>query len=108
MQLKIITLTDPITGTTGDDLYALVKIEDKKTMELLQSFFNGLSDLNNPAQKPEKRKPAEERSRYDKRITLVDHGKIVALKEAGWSTVQIAEDMGLTEQTVRNHLRREK
>ena len=37
----------------------------------------------------------------------IDHGKIVALHEAGWSTAKIADEMGTTTVTVRNHLKKE-
>ncbi len=37
----------------------------------------------------------------------IDHGKIVALHEAGWSVAKIADEMGTTSVTVRNHLKKE-
>ena len=39
--------------------------------------------------------------------TKIDHGKIVALHEAGWSTAKIADEIGTTTVTVRNHLKKE-
>lgn len=37
----------------------------------------------------------------------VDHGKIIALHNANWSTKKIAEEIGCSEQTVKNHIERE-
>ena len=37
----------------------------------------------------------------------VDHGKIVALDKAWWPTAKIADEMGVTVQTVKNHLQKE-
>ena len=39
--------------------------------------------------------------------TKIDPGKIVALHEAGWSTAKIADEIGTTTVTVRNHLKKE-
>lgn len=36
----------------------------------------------------------------------VDHGKILALHEAGWSVAKIADEMGTTTVTVRNHIKK--
>ena len=37
----------------------------------------------------------------------VDHGKILALHEAGWPPAKIADELGITSVTVRNHLKKE-
>lgn len=37
----------------------------------------------------------------------IDHGKIMALHKAGWSTAAIADEMGCSSQTVLNHLAKE-
>lgn len=37
----------------------------------------------------------------------IDHGKIMALHKAGWSTAAIADEMGCSGQTVLNHLAKE-
>ena len=37
----------------------------------------------------------------------VDHGKILALHDAGWPVKKIAGEIGVSEQTVKNHLKKE-
>ena len=39
--------------------------------------------------------------------TKFDVGKLGALRKAGWSVAKIAEEMGVTDQTVRNYMKRE-
>lgn len=36
-----------------------------------------------------------------------DTGKLMALRSAGWSIKAIADEMGCTEQTIRNHMKKE-
>lgn len=38
----------------------------------------------------------------------IDHGKILALHNAGWCTAKIADELGCSQQTVLNHINREK
>ena len=51
---------------------------------------------------PDKDKPKTKRYK-----TKFDVGKLGALRNAGWSIAQIAEEMGVTDQTVRNYMKRE-
>ena len=37
----------------------------------------------------------------------IDHGKIIALHNAGWPVAKIADEMGISVQTVHNHLKKE-
>lgn len=37
----------------------------------------------------------------------VDNGKILALHDAGWPTKKIADEVGVSEQTVKNHIKKE-
>lgn len=47
----------------------------------------------------------ESKSRKPK--SIVDHDKIIALRKAGWSIKEIADEVDASEQTVRNHLKQE-
>lgn len=38
------------------------------------------------------------------RKTAIDHGKIMALHKGRWPVAKIADEMGCSEQTVRNHI----
>lgn len=54
--------------------------------------------------KPEQPKPKEEPK---KKAKVIDHGKIVACYKGGRSPQWIADDMGISWQTVVNHLEKE-
>ena len=58
---------------------------------------------------PEKTKaPARQKEGKRKRAVNVDHGKIVALKNAGWPVKEICAEMHISPATVFNHLKMEK
>ncbi len=50
----------------------------------------------------------ESKPKAKKSTSTVDHGKIMALHKAGWSVAKIADEMRCSEQTVRNHIEKEK
>lgn len=50
--------------------------------------------------------PEEKEEDPDKKAVKVDTGKIKALHKAGWSVAKIADEIGCSEQTVYNHLKR--
>ena len=51
-------------------------------------------------EKPAASKPAAKREKFDT-------GKMKALLQGGWSIPKIADEMGVSDQTVRNHMKRE-
>lgn len=53
-----------------------------------------------PAPDPVEKKPKKTRKPFDT-------GKLGALRRAGWSVAKIADEMGVSEQTVRNHMKKE-
>ena len=53
-----------------------------------------------PAPDPVEGKPKKTRKPFDT-------GKLGALRRAGWSVAKIADEMGVSEQTVRNHMKKE-
>lgn len=58
---------------------------------------------------PEKTKaPARQQGERKKRADNVDHGKIIALRNAGWPVKEICAEMNLSSATVFNHLKMEK
>ncbi len=58
------------------------------------------------AQAPEEPKEEPNEEPKKKRKTI-DHGKIMALHRAGWSVAKIADEMRVSDQTVRNHIQQE-
>ena len=49
-------------------------------------------------------KPKPEKKRKRKSF---DTGKLKALRNAAWSIAKIADEMGVSEQTIRNHMKKE-
>lgn len=52
--------------------------------------------------------PARQQGEKQKRAAKVDHGKICALRKAGWSVKEICAEMHISPATVFNHLKMEK
>ena len=63
-------------------------------------------DAERKEQKPEK--PKRQQGERKERAIHVDHGKIVALKNAGWPVKEICAEMHVSPATVFNHLKMEK
>ena len=57
-----------------------------------------------PEQKQEE-KPVKRQTKPAKKRKPFDTGKMVALLNAGWSVAKIADEMGVSEQTIRNHMK---
>lgn len=56
-------------------------------------------------QKPEAQKPAAAKKQQTKKT--FDTGKKLALLKAGWSIAKIADEMGVSEPTIYNHMKKE-
>lgn len=66
-----------------------------------------LALLDNLKVAPKKEQPAPEKSaKKEKGRPGVDHGKVITLHEAGWPVPKIADEMGTSAQTIRNHLKK--
>ena len=55
----------------------------------------------------EAQEPDEPKEEPKKKRKTIDHGKIMALHRAGWSVAKIADEMRVSDQTVRNHIQQE-
>ena len=55
----------------------------------------------------EAQEPDEPKEELKKKRKPIDHGKIMALHRAGWSVAKIADEMRVSDQTVRNHIQQE-
>lgn len=60
-----------------------------------------------PEKKETKPEPKEEPKKETKTNKKLDHGKICALRKAGWPVSKIADEMGCSGPTVRYHLDKE-
>ena len=127
MKLKQITLHDAIQ-CAGDDnnVYIMIRLTDDTPVEQLRQadgYFVEESEELAPAPVPaqvEEIKPAgpftcadqwaEEQLSQEpttQKKGKYDVGKICALRRASWTVAKIADEIGCSEQTVRNILKRE-
>lgn len=122
MKLKQITLHDAIQCAGEDNVYIMIRLTDDTPVEQLRQadgYFVEESEETAPAPVPaqvEEIKPAgefthedqwEETDKPTQKKGKYDVGKICALRRASWSVAKIADEIGCSEQTVRNILKRE-
>lgn len=121
MKLKQITLHDAIQCAGDGNVYIMIRLTDDTPVEQLRQadgYF--LEENEEPAPQPEEIKPAgpftcadqwaeEQLSKEPaaQKKGKYDVGKICALRRASWSIAKIADEIGCSEQTVRNILKRE-
>ena len=117
--LKQIALVDAVKRViNGHRVYIMFEIDPQTTIEDL-GFADGFlieEEDPQPELKPEpEHKPKTEPKVKTKPKTEpkksgpsgIDHGKLIALHKAGWSIEKIADELGCTTTTVRNHIRQE-
>lgn len=112
--LKQIALVDAVKRViNGHRVYIMFEIDPQTTIEDL-GFADGFlieEEDPQPEAKPEpetKTKPAQPKAEQKKSGPAgIDHGKLIALYRAKWSIEKIADEMGCTTTTVRNHIRQE-
>lgn len=111
--LKQIALVDAVKRVINEHrVYIMFEIDPQTTIEDL-GFADGFlieEEDPQPETKPEpKTKPAKPKAESKKKggPAGIDHGKLIALHKAGWSIEKIADEMGCTTTTVRNHIRQE-
>ena len=107
-------------AASGRDVYMLVEVNKDTTVGEIQKAF-AFARYENVSEIPERIREAvnesEEIAKAQVEIAVkrdrietakrIDHGKIIALHNANWSTKKIAEEIGCSEQTVKNHIERE-
>lgn len=116
--LKQIALVDAVKRViNGHRVYIMFEIDPQTTIEDL-GFADGFlieEEDPQPEVKPElEPKPKTEpktkstaKAKAEPKKSGVDHGKLIALHKAGWSIEKIADELGCTTTTVRNHIRQE-
>ena len=84
----------------------MMEIDPHTTIEDLGFSDGFLIEEEDP--KPEPKPEPKPTQPKTKAQPSVDHGKIMALHKAGWTVAKIADELGCSGQTVRNHLNQEK
>lgn len=87
---------------------------DPETNEAIKLAMIALIDtLDEPDPKPAKAKPEEKKTEAkpkkatQKKRKPFDNGKMRVLLEGGWDVPKIADEMGVTPQTIYNHMKEE-
>ena len=117
MKMKEITEHQAIHYSADVDVYIMIRMTDDTPVEILRLAEGYLlrEPDTEPAPQPEEIQPAGEFSHEDQwaeeekptpKKGKYDVGKICALRRASWSVAKIADEMGCSEQTVRNILKR--
>ena len=120
MKLKQITLHDAIQCAGDGNVYIMIRLTDDTPVEQLRQADGYFMEEAEPAPQPEEIQPAgpftcadqwaeEQLSKEPaaQKKGKYDVGKICALRRASWSVAKIADEIGCSEQTVRNILKRE-
>ena len=104
----------------GEPVYVMVPFDDTfhiATLKKCRCFKDEAVELKEKVEElagQSEAKPKEEpkrapRGTRETRTTAkpkIDHGKILALHKAKWPVQKIADEMGIANQTVRNHIDR--
>lgn len=86
----------------SEKICMLVQVSKDTTLEeLMQAKGFALADTAKEEPKPKADKPKQEKRK-------VDHGKIIALHNAGWGPSKVATEVGCSMQTVLNHINAER
>ena len=94
-----------------DDAFAVYQLKQyrcfKAEATALKEKVEGLAGQAEAKPKEEpKRAPRGTRETRTTAKPKIDHGKILALHKAKWPVQKIADEMGIANQTVRNHIDR--
>ncbi len=82
-----------IRAARNEEVYMAVCLNEETPIgEFVMADFYFAPDPKEPPKEPKKK---------------IDHGKICALRNAGWSITKIADEMGCSGPTVRAHLDKE-
>lgn len=86
---------------TKDELIELLKISEPDVrLDIAEAIKAEVEKVKEPKPEPKTEQPK-------KKTKIIDHGKIVACYKGGRSPQWIADDMGISWQTVVNHLEKE-
>ena len=117
--LKQIALVDAVKRViNGHRVYIMFEIDPQTTIEDLGFADGFLIEEEDP--QPEAKPEPDHKPKTEPKVKTkpkaepkksgpagIDHGKLIALHKAGWSIEKIADEMGCTTTTVRNHIRQE-
>lgn len=104
------------TTYTHDEVKAIIKfvLEEERLLDLAEQVQPTVEEDRHVEETmpevtaEEKEKPSapepKKRGPKPKKRPPLDHGKIMALHKGNWPVAKIADEMGCSEQAVRNHI----
>ena len=109
MSYKEISLAEAVEAIfVGKEVYSLHRMLKDATVEDLYESKGFLVKVQNKVDPKLQEKPKEKQIWGPKKEPVrIDHNKICALYKAKWTIAKIADEMGCSEQTIRNHLDKE-
>lgn len=115
MNLKVIPLREAIDAVIEEEtVYMLVRMEQDTMVSDLYGADGYVIMQEEPEPEPVPEPKPAKQPKQKKQIwepkqdpVRIDHGKIVALYKAKWSIKKISDEIGCSQQTVINHLKKE-
>ena len=115
MKLLGVSLREAIDAVIEEEtVYMLVRMESDTTVSDLYGADGYVIMQEEPEPEPVPEPKPAKQTKQKKQIwepkqdpVRIDHGKIVALYKAKWSIKKISDEIGCSQQTVINHLKKE-
>ena len=115
MKLLGVSLREAIDAVIEEEtVYMLVRMEQDTMVSDLYGADGYVIMQEEPEPEPEPEPKPAKQTKQKKQIwepkqdpVRIDHGKIVALYKAQWSIKKISDEIGRSQQTVINHLKKE-
>ena len=103
MKYEAITPVQVILSGGENEIYMITRVTGELTLDEIRNatgFVVPIDELPEP-------EPVEAPEEPARRKSSIDHDRIMELAAAGYPPKEIAEQVGCSEQTVRNHIARE-
>ncbi|MBR2842502.1 MAG: helix-turn-helix domain-containing protein [Lachnospiraceae bacterium] len=115
MNLKVIPLREAVEACVEDEpVYMIIKMDTELSVMDLYGADGYVVMQEEPEPEPVPEPKPAKQPKQKKQIwepkqdpVRIDHGKIVALYKAKWSIKKISDEIGCSQQTVINHLKKE-
>ena len=106
MKFAKVTLASALEMAGEKEIYILTELSGDTTLADFKKAAAYVVRIEDDEQIPEP-EPAEAPEEPARRKSSIDHDRIMELAAAGYPPKEIAEQIGCSEQTVRNHIARE-
>lgn len=106
MKFEKVTMASALEMAGNREIYILTKLSDQTTLADFKKAAAYVAQAEEDEQIPEP-EPVDTPEEPARRKSSVDHDRIMELAAAGYPPKEIAEQIGCSEQTVRNHIARE-